>query len=235
MCSSSCVKAFVVKTNPLENNIGIRRIDACTCVVAIARRMASATATGLWSRVIVRRGAHGSAWWPISVRWMRQGVWAFINKPQALPLLQALLDGNVQTVGEEQVLLVNADVATDLLTSKTVTPLPANLEDIVVNNRVRRELGTAIATLKLISPDRSTRLTAARELQNGADEATLPAISKALTLETDPEIKELLVLTQASIQLSSRDRATRIAAIRALAAATTGDKPCATRCRPPSC
>jgi urea transport system permease protein len=137
--------------------------------------------------------------------------------PQALPLLQALLDGNVQTVGEEQVLLVNADVATDLLTSKTMTPLPANLEDIVVNNRVRRELGTAIATLKLTSPDRSTRLTAARELQNGADEATLPAISKALTQETDPEIKELLVLTQASIQLSSGDRATRIAAIRALA------------------
>jgi site-specific DNA recombinase len=47
----------------------------------------SATATGRWSRVIVRREAHGSAWWPTSVRWMRQGVWAFINKPQALSLL----------------------------------------------------------------------------------------------------------------------------------------------------
>ncbi len=145
------------------------------------------------------------------------GALAASGDPQALPLLQALLDGNVQTVGEDQVLLVKDDVATDLLTGKAVSPLPANLEDIVVNNRVRRELGTAIATLKLTSPDRSTRLTAARELQNGADEDTLPAISKALTQETDPEIKELLVLTQASIQLSSKDRATRIAAIRALA------------------
>jgi len=65
----------------------MRRIDACTCVAAIATRMASAMATGRWSRVIVRREAHGSAGWPTSVRWRRPGVQAFINKPQALPLL----------------------------------------------------------------------------------------------------------------------------------------------------
>ncbi len=86
--------------------------------------------------------------------------------PQALPLLQALLDGEVQTVGEDQVLLVKGDTATDLLTGRTVSPLPANLDDIVVNNRVRRELGTAIAALKLASPDRSTRLAAATALQD---------------------------------------------------------------------
>lgn len=71
--------------------------------------------------------------------------------PQALPLLQALLDGQVQTVGEDQVLLVKGDTATDLLTGRRLSPLPANLDDIVVNNRVRRELDTAIATLKLVS------------------------------------------------------------------------------------
>ena len=136
---------------------------------------------------------------------------------QALPLLQALLDGEVQTVGEDQVLLVKGDSATDLLTGKTVSPLPANRDDIVVNNRVRRELGTAIAALKLASPDRSARLAAAKELQNSADEDTLPLITQALAKESDAEIKELLALTQAAIQLSSKDRATRVAAIRALA------------------
>ena len=136
---------------------------------------------------------------------------------QALSLLQALLDGELQTVGEDQVLLVKGESAIDLLTGKTVSPLPENRDDVVVNNRVRRELGTAIAALKLASPERSTRLAAARELQNSADEDTLPLISQALAHESDPEIKELLALTQASIQLSSKDRATRIAAIRALA------------------
>jgi urea transport system permease protein len=71
--------------------------------------------------------------------------------------------------------------------------------------------------LKLASPERSTRLTAARALQNDADEDTLPLISKALAQEHDAEIKELLSLIKASIQLSSKDKATRIGAIRELA------------------
>ena len=137
--------------------------------------------------------------------------------PQALPLLQALLDGEVQTVGENQVLQVKGETATDLLTGKTVTPLPETRDDVVVNNRVRRGLGTAIAALKLSAPERSVRLAAATELHNSADEDTLPAITTALAKENDAEIKELLSQTQASIQLASKDRGTRIAAIRTLA------------------
>jgi urea transport system permease protein len=141
--------------------------------------------------------------------------------PAALPLLQSLLDGEVQTVGDTDVLLVKgtgADVlATDLLTGKAVAPVPDNRDDIVINNRMRRELGTAIAALKLTAPDPAVRLAAAKELQNGADEDLLPAISAAAAKESDPEIKGLLQLTQASIQLGSSDKATRLAAVRALA------------------
>jgi urea transport system permease protein len=136
---------------------------------------------------------------------------------EALALLQALLDGEVQTVGENQVLLVKGDAATDLLTGKAVSPLPGDRDDIVINNRVRRELGTAIAALQLASPDRSARLAAAVALQDSADEDTLPLISKALAQEHDAEIKERLSLMRASIQLSSKDKATRIGAIRELA------------------
>src|SRR5437867_3647138 len=136
--------------------------------------------------------------------------------PAALSLLQSLLDGELQTVGEAQVLLVKGDTATDPLTGKTVKPLPESREDIVINNRVRKEIGTAIAALKLTAPDRSVRLNAAKELQSGADEGALPAISAALAKESDAEIKALLALTQASIQLASTDKATRLRAIRAL-------------------
>jgi urea transport system permease protein len=137
--------------------------------------------------------------------------------PAALALLQALLDGQIQTVGDKDVLLVKGDAATDLGTGKAVSPLPANLEDVVINNRLRREIGSAMAGLKLTSPDRAVRLAAAKELQNGADEDLLPAISAALAKEPDAEIKGMLQLTQASIQLSSTDKATRLAALRALA------------------
>src|SRR5216110_2885778 len=137
--------------------------------------------------------------------------------PSALSLLQSMQDGDVKTVGDDRVYLIKGEEAVDLLTGKTVKPAPDNLDDLVINNRLRRELGMAIAALRLSFPERAARLAAARELQGGADEITLPAISAALTKETDPEIKSILALTQASVQLSSNDKATRLAAVRALA------------------
>jgi urea transport system permease protein len=145
------------------------------------------------------------------------GIAAASGDSALLPLLQALLDGEVQTVGDVQILLVKGDAATDLSTGKAITPLPENRDDVVINNRIRKELRTAIAALKLTAPERAVRLAAAKELQTGADEELLPAIGTALTKETDSEIKNLLSLTQASIQLTSKDKNTRLAAIRALA------------------
>ena len=140
----------------------------------------------------------------------------------ALPLLQALMDGDVQTVGEDRVLIVKGDAAVDAVTGAAVTPLPDSRGDVVVNNRLRRTLATAIAAFKLSSPDRAVRLAAAKELQNSADDEALPAIVAATAKESDAEIKGLLALTQASIQLASPDRATRLAAIRALAQSDAG-------------
>ena len=134
----------------------------------------------------------------------------------ALPLLQAMLDGEVQTVGDKTVLIVKGDKAVDAATGQAVSPLPETRDDVVVNNRLRKSLLTAIASFKLSSPDRAVRLAAAKELQNNADEDALPAIAASLGKESDPEIKGLLVLTQAKVQLASADRATRLAAVRAL-------------------
>ena len=142
--------------------------------------------------------------------------------PAALPLLQAMIDGEVQTVGDKTVLIVSGDKAIDATTGQAVMPLPDNREDVIVNNRLRRVLATGIAAFKLTSPDRAVRLAAAKELQNSADEDALPAIAAASAKESDPEVKGLLVLTQASIQLASTDRVTRLAAIRALAQSDTG-------------
>jgi len=140
----------------------------------------------------------------------------------ALPVLQAMMDGEMQTVGEERVLIVKGDAAVDAVTGNAVTPLPDGRDDVVVNNRLRRTLATAVAAFELASPDRAVRLAAAKELQNSADEEALPAIAAATAKEADAEVKGLLTLTQASIQLGSTDRATRLAAIRALAQSDAG-------------
>jgi len=134
----------------------------------------------------------------------------------ALPLLQGLVDGEVQVAGDGRLLRVKDGRAVDVLTGATVDPLPEPREEVVVNNRLRREIASAIAVLRLTAPERAVRLAAAKGLQSGADEDMLPAIARAQAGEQDPEIKGLLVLAQATVELGSGDKAKRLAAIRAL-------------------
>jgi urea transport system permease protein len=135
----------------------------------------------------------------------------------ALPLLQALLDGEVQTAGTEQVLIVKAGRALDATTGTAVSPLPEPRDDVVINNRVRRELAAAIAALKLTAPDRTVRLAAVKALQGSSDADALPVVEAALAKEGDAEIRAMLELVQATMRLRSTDKTTRMAAIRTLA------------------
>jgi urea transport system permease protein len=139
------------------------------------------------------------------------------NDAQALPLLQGLVDGEIQTTADQRVLRVKGDDAIDVLTGLAVKPLPEPREDVVVNNRMRREITGAIAVLKLSAPERAIRFAAARALQSGADEEMLPALAAALAKEQDPEIKGLLEFARATIELASGDKTKKLFAIHALA------------------
>ena len=143
----------------------------------------------------------------------------------AIPLLQALADDSVQATPDTKekkiILIVRDGKGVDAVSGKMVAPLPEGLEDVVINNRVRKEITTAIASLKLASPDKAVRLAAARELQSNAEESMLPALARAVAKESDPDIKNLLALTQAAIQLSAGDKPARMAAISALAASNS--------------
>src|SRR5215470_11054864 len=98
--------------------------------------------------------------------------------PRAAILLQALADGELQIAGK-RVLIVRSGEATDAATGEKVTPVPAEREDVIANNRVRGAMQGALAALKLVAPDRATRLAAARELAGGADESVLTIVKKA--------------------------------------------------------
>src|SRR4249920_1930619 len=68
-----------------------------------------------------------------------QAIGTLVNSGDsaALSFLQSLLDGEVQTSGEDIVLVVKGDTAVDAYTGKVVTPLPETLDDVIVNNRMR--------------------------------------------------------------------------------------------------
>jgi urea transport system permease protein len=92
--------------------------------------------------------------------------------------------------------------------------------EIVVNNRVRARIAEALAVLKLLSKEKNERLEAARSLAGGADAAMLPVVLKAKDSEPDAEVKALLEVAAAAMQLKSEDKQMRLAAVRALASSS---------------
>ncbi|MEK6246343.1 MAG: urea ABC transporter permease subunit UrtB [Pseudomonadota bacterium] len=135
--------------------------------------------------------------------------------PRAAALLEAVSGGDMQTAGK-RVLIVKGEQGTDAVTGEPVTPLPEGREDVVANNRLRREIEGALAAFKLLSPQRATRLEAAKALAGGADASMLALVKKALEKESDPDIRPLLELTASSMEMKSGDKETRLAAIRRL-------------------
>jgi urea transport system permease protein len=137
--------------------------------------------------------------------------------PAVEAFFQALLDGNVQVAGGKRVLIVRDQQGIDAATGDKVEPLPADLDDAMVNNRLRGTLESARSALKLGSTDRVARLAAVKTLEDGAGVEMLPLIGTALEREADPQIKKLLTLVQASVQLKSADAAVRMTAVKTLA------------------
>ncbi len=138
--------------------------------------------------------------------------------PQAPAFFQALLDDAVKVAGE-RVFIVRETKAVD---AATLAPadLPADAEDVVNSNRMRREIEGALASLKLLSPDRAQRAAAIKELREQADESRLPLVEKAYAVETDPALKDELDMLRSAVLVSSSDVARRLEAARALGASS---------------
>jgi urea transport system permease protein len=133
--------------------------------------------------------------------------------------LQALADDAVKVAGQ-QVFVVRDGKAFDPVTHAQ-TPLPAQAEDVVSNNRMRGEIDAALAALKLLSPDDAVRLQAAMALAKEPDAAKLPLINKALMAEHNEEVKKGLVLAKAAMAISVSDPAERLQAAQTLGQAKT--------------
>jgi urea transport system permease protein len=129
--------------------------------------------------------------------------------------VQAMADDAVKMAGDK-VLIVKDVKAFDPVTGAE-TPLPAALEDIINNNRMRGELDTALAALKLFNKDEGIRAAAIQALLKDPDEAKLPLLDKALSAETVPALKSQLTLARAAAMLGSADKSKRMEAAKVLA------------------
>jgi len=146
---------------------------------------------------------------------------ALTHDERAIDVLRALGDESLALIEDgKRAVLVAGGQMTDAASGEKLGAAPANLDTIIVNNRIRGEIGAAIATLRLGSSDRATRLAGARELQGSDNEDALPIIEAAVARETDAEVKSVLELAGASLAIRASDPAVRIKAAQRLAAST---------------
>ncbi len=113
------------------------------------------------------------------------------------PFLRALQDGRVRIKGGQAVVIAEGAAP------------PADAEEPMLNNRMRREIESALAGLDLLSKDASVRRKALATLRDDADAAKLPLFEKALAAESEPGLRDQLNALVAGAKLSSTDPSQR--------------------------
>jgi len=138
---------------------------------------------------------------------------------KTLAFIQALSDDAVK-VQKGLAIVVKDGKAYDPVTGAEQA-LEVDAEDVMVNNRMRGELDSALAALKLFSPLEAVRREAIKALQSETDDAKLPLIEKAFEAETHAQLKRQLGLVRAAILLGSEHKDRRLEAAKLLSASTT--------------
>jgi urea transport system permease protein len=132
-----------------------------------------------------------------------------------VPFLQAMLADEVKVAAGKAYVVRDGKVVE--AGSGAAATLPDGAEDVVNNNRMRRELEAALASLALFSPDRAARAKAIADLKDQVDEGKLALLDKAEAAESDAALKAQLGVLKAAVLISSADKDKRIAAATALA------------------
>ncbi|WP_322059293.1 urea ABC transporter permease subunit UrtB [Paraburkholderia sp. J63] len=140
----------------------------------------------------------------------------------SLALLKALAEDNVSATDSGEVLVQDSadeQGTRDAATGKPVPPgVAASAQPITLNNLLRSKVAGAVSGLQLASPDVATRRTAIAELLKNPDPAMKPMIDAARAKETDPALKRRLDTLWAMTALHDPNAATRLEAVKLVAA-----------------
>jgi urea transport system permease protein len=137
----------------------------------------------------------------------------------AVPVLQALAAGELYVLADGRFVIGAADGCKDAI-SAAPCDLPADATALSANNRLRKEVESALAVFRIFSPQVDERLAAAQAMSGGGEQAQLPMLQRALEKETDAAVREALTLAHAATALHSDKADVRLTAVRSLADST---------------
>ncbi|HEY6558379.1 MAG TPA: urea ABC transporter permease subunit UrtB [Polyangiaceae bacterium] len=135
------------------------------------------------------------------------------GEARALTVLEALRDGALRIDSAGRVHIRAQDGSLRDAASGKPSAAAGRTTTPTMDNKLRRVLSRAIASLSLLVDDPKIRLTSARELSKGASNDLEPVMRKALKQEQDGEIRELLEIALARIDLGSDSVPRRLAAL----------------------
>ncbi|MCB1908550.1 MAG: urea ABC transporter permease subunit UrtB, partial [Rhodocyclaceae bacterium] len=138
-----------------------------------------------------------------------------IGDEDARRVLGALADESLMVAGE-RVLIFDGENVLDAATGEVLADYPDNMDQVMVNNRLRVAIEAARSAMELFSPERARRLAAAKVLRERGDASKLPLLQKALEREKDSDVGAVLELAAARVQLGSAEPIERLKAAEAL-------------------
>jgi urea transport system permease protein len=134
------------------------------------------------------------------------------DDPRALAVLQAIEEKQLFIDASGRAFLKDGDKTVDAVTGAPAES-SGTLTTPTINNVLRRSLGPAIAQLRLRSKDYETRFEAATELSKRPSEELVPPMREAFERETNDDIRALLGLGIAMVDLEGDDHKKKLAAL----------------------
>ena len=139
---------------------------------------------------------------------------AALGDGRAAIILEAMADGRLYATPDGAILVERNGAYADALTQAAASGAEASA--ITVNNRMRGALRGAVGRLGLFSPDAELRKRAAQSVIASPSPESADMVRKALASESDPEVKSMLALALANLDLADSDPERRKAAVAAL-------------------
>ncbi|MEZ5648950.1 MAG: urea ABC transporter permease subunit UrtB [Burkholderiaceae bacterium] len=140
-------------------------------------------------------------------------------QPGLAPFLEAMQAKRLMVDGE-RVLEQRGGTTVDAVTGDAIANADG-ADAVKINNRLRRAIAAALASLALFDDDRNRRLAAAIELSQRPSADDLALLQKALEREKDPAIRAVLGTASGRLELSDTDPRIRESAARRLGASDT--------------
>jgi urea transport system permease protein len=148
-----------------------------------------------------------------------------LGDTRAEPILEALRDSRLLKSPDGRLLIseTEGDKAR-LIDAVTGAPVPGldpdSLDNVLVNDRLRGDIDSALGALMLFSPNPASRLAAAHDALDRPSADTAARLTKALTVEKQPDIRAAMLQALSAARLFSGTEAQRLAAIGTLATTT---------------